>query len=265
MEEGTTASKPRPMHESYRRAHAGRYHGDGRGLYAQWICAVHRRGVRQQCVLDRRYRADCLWIVAVILPRLGVHLLPDRKPRRPATPRCMTPALSALPSAADPGYCSQMARGRRGGGAVYRGDSGHERGEKQFFPTSDRPEVLVEVQLPYGSSISQTSAAAAKLSTGCSGSGRRRLSPAISAGRAALLRRWLRNCPILLRQTGGVDRRAGCPRGAQAAAAGGGGQWPAPEARVRVTQLVFGPYSPYPVAAGDGARSARSARHRRAG
>ncbi|OUH19314.1 acriflavin resistance efflux protein, partial [Klebsiella pneumoniae] len=22
--------------------------------------AVHRRGVRQQCVLDRRYRADCL-------------------------------------------------------------------------------------------------------------------------------------------------------------------------------------------------------------
>ncbi len=34
---------------------------------------------------------------------------------------------------------------------------------KQFFPTSDRPEVLVEVQLPYGSSISQTSAAAAKI------------------------------------------------------------------------------------------------------
>ncbi|STT72622.1 RND transporter hydrophobe/amphiphile efflux-1 (HAE1) family [Klebsiella pneumoniae] len=46
--------------EPYRRAHAGRYPGDGRGLYAQWICAVHRRGVRQQCVLDRRYRADCL-------------------------------------------------------------------------------------------------------------------------------------------------------------------------------------------------------------
>ncbi|HBX8226937.1 TPA: efflux RND transporter permease subunit, partial [Klebsiella pneumoniae] len=35
--------------------------------------------------------------------------------------------------------------------------------KKQFFPTSDRPEVLVEVQLPYGSSISQTSAAAAKI------------------------------------------------------------------------------------------------------
>jgi multidrug efflux pump subunit AcrB len=34
---------------------------------------------------------------------------------------------------------------------------------KQFFPTSDRPEVLVEVQMPYGTSIQQTSAVAAKL------------------------------------------------------------------------------------------------------
>ena len=34
---------------------------------------------------------------------------------------------------------------------------------KQFFPTSDRPEVLVEVQLPYGSAIEQTSAATAKV------------------------------------------------------------------------------------------------------
>src|SRR5437870_7051703 len=34
--------------------------------------------------------------------------------------------------------------------------------KKQFFPTSDRPEVLVEVQMPYGTSIEQTSAATAK-------------------------------------------------------------------------------------------------------
>src|SRR5205814_5364763 len=31
--------------------------------------------------------------------------------------------------------------------------------KKQFFPTSDRPEVLVEVQMPKGTSIEQTSAA----------------------------------------------------------------------------------------------------------
>ncbi len=155
-------------------------------------------GVRQQCVLDRRYRADCLLDGGGdFYPWLGCTCCRTESPRRPATPRCMTPALSALPSAADPGYCSQMARGRRGGGAVYRGDPGHERGEKAVFPTSDRPEVLVEVQLPYGSSISQTSAAARKLSTGCSGSRRRRLSPAISArARRAFTWRWLRNCPI---------------------------------------------------------------------
>src|SRR5881397_4129435 len=35
--------------------------------------------------------------------------------------------------------------------------------KKQFFPTSDRPEVLVEVQMPYGTSIEQTSAASAKV------------------------------------------------------------------------------------------------------
>ncbi len=35
--------------------------------------------------------------------------------------------------------------------------------KKQFFPTSDRPEVLVEVQMPYGTSIEQTSAAATKI------------------------------------------------------------------------------------------------------
>src|SRR5256886_7689549 len=37
--------------------------------------------------------------------------------------------------------------------------------KQQFFPTSDRPEVLVEVQMPYGTSIEQTSAATAKVET----------------------------------------------------------------------------------------------------
>src|SRR4029079_6682102 len=35
--------------------------------------------------------------------------------------------------------------------------------KKQVFPTSDRPEVLVEVQMPYGTSIEQTSAASVKV------------------------------------------------------------------------------------------------------
>src|ERR1051326_2320859 len=35
--------------------------------------------------------------------------------------------------------------------------------KKQFFPNSDRPELLVEVQLPLGTSIETTSAAAKKI------------------------------------------------------------------------------------------------------
>lgn len=35
--------------------------------------------------------------------------------------------------------------------------------KKQFFPTSDRPEVLVEVQMPYGTSIEQTSMTTARI------------------------------------------------------------------------------------------------------
>lgn len=37
--------------------------------------------------------------------------------------------------------------------------------KKQFFPTSDRPEVLIEVQMPYGASIEQTSSTTAKIET----------------------------------------------------------------------------------------------------
>lgn len=76
-----TASKPRPMPGAIPPRPCWPVPGDGRGLYAQWICAVHRRGVRQQCVLDRRYRADCLLDCGGdFYPWLGVHLLPDRKP-----------------------------------------------------------------------------------------------------------------------------------------------------------------------------------------
>src|SRR5207247_3253905 len=35
--------------------------------------------------------------------------------------------------------------------------------KKQFFPNSDRPELLVEVQLPLGTSIETTSAATKKI------------------------------------------------------------------------------------------------------
>jgi len=122
--------------------------------------------------------------------------------------------------------------------------------KKQFFPTSDRPEVLVEVQMPDGTSIAQTSSATAKVEawlakqkeakivTSYIGQGAPRfylaMSPELPDPSFAKL---------VVRTDNQEEREVLKLRLRQAIADG-----LAPEARVRVTQLVFGPYSPYPVA-----------------
>lgn len=122
--------------------------------------------------------------------------------------------------------------------------------KKQFFPTSDRPEVLVEVQMPDGTSIAQTSSATAKVEgwlatqkeakivTSYIGQGAPRfylaMSPELPDPSFA---------KIVIRTDNQQERDVLKGRLRQAIADG-----LAPEARVRVTQLVFGPYSPYPVA-----------------
>ena len=69
---------------------------------------------------------------------------------------------------------------------------------KQQFPTSDRPEVLVEVRLPEGASIETTTLQSRSARTGWTASPRPRSSRAMSvrAPRASSSR-WRRNCPIL--------------------------------------------------------------------
>ncbi|EGH15496.1 RND efflux transporter [Pseudomonas savastanoi pv. glycinea str. race 4] len=122
--------------------------------------------------------------------------------------------------------------------------------KKQFFPVSDRPEVLIELQMPYGTSISQTSAAAAKVEswlaeqaeagivTAYIGQGAPRfymaMGPELPAPSFA---------KIVVRTDSQEQRETLKHRLRQAISEG-----LAAEARVRVTQLVFGPYSPYPVA-----------------
>ncbi|MDN8543877.1 efflux RND transporter permease subunit [Erwinia sp. BC051422] len=122
--------------------------------------------------------------------------------------------------------------------------------KKQFFPTSDRPEVLVEVQMPYGTSVEETSATTAKIEawlrkqketkivTSYIGQGPPRfylaMAPELPDPSFAKI--------VVL--TDSQDARETLKFRLREAAAGG----LAPEARVRVTQLVFGPYSPYPVA-----------------
>lgn len=122
--------------------------------------------------------------------------------------------------------------------------------KKQFFPTSDRPEVLIEVQMPYGTSIEQTSKTTAKIEewlkkqkeakivTSYIGQGSPRfylaMAPELPDPSFAKI--------VVLTES--QDARDVLKHRLREAAASG----LAPEARVRVTQLVFGPYSPYPVA-----------------
>ena len=121
--------------------------------------------------------------------------------------------------------------------------------KQQFFPTSDRPEVLAEIRLPEGSSIAATSAAVAKVEawlrkqpeaeiiTSYIGQGAPRffiaLSPELPDPSFA---------KIVILTPDAEAREVLKHRFRQAVADG-----LAPEADVRVTQLVFGPYTPFPV------------------
>ena len=122
--------------------------------------------------------------------------------------------------------------------------------KKQFFPISDRPEVLVEVQMPYGTSIEQTSAVAAKVEAWLANQQEAKIVTAyIGQGAPRFYLAMGPELPdpsfakIVIRTDNQEEREALKHRLRKAIAEGLGA-----EARVRVTQLVFGPYSPFPVA-----------------
>lgn len=122
--------------------------------------------------------------------------------------------------------------------------------KKQFFPTSDRPEVLVEVQMPYGTSIEQTSTATAKIEAWLGQQPEAKIVTAyIGQGSPRFYLAMAPELPdpsfakIVILTDSETSREALKLRLRDAVANG-----LAPEARVRVTQLVFGPYSPFPVA-----------------
>lgn len=192
------------------------------------------------------------WVVAVAFtPYLGVKLLPDIKkvegghaaiydtPRYNRFRRILTWVITrkwlvagmvvALFAVAIPGM-----------GLV----------KKQFFPTSDRPEVMIEVQMPYGTSIEQTSAATAKVEAWLQKQEEAKIVTAYIGQGAP--RFFLAMAPELpdpsfakiVVLTDSQEARETLKLRLREAVAEG----LAPEARVRATQIVFGPYSPFPVA-----------------
>ncbi|MHC6225014.1 efflux RND transporter permease subunit [Pseudomonas sp. X10] len=122
--------------------------------------------------------------------------------------------------------------------------------KKQFFPSSDRPEVLVEIQMPQGSSIEQTSAASEEVEKWLATQPQSQIVTAYIGQGAP--RFYLAMAPELpdpsfakiVVLTGSERERDELKLNLREAVSNG----LAPQARVRVTQLVFGPYSPYPVA-----------------
>jgi multidrug efflux pump subunit AcrB len=192
------------------------------------------------------------WIVAVVFtPYLGVKLLPEIKAVEGghagiyATPgyrrlrRLVAWCVSRKYAVA--GVVVAMFLLAGGGMAVVK---------KQFFPNSDRPELLVEVQLPLGTSIETTSDATRKVEAWLSKQPEATIVTSyIGAGAPRFFFSYNPELPdpsfakMVVLTPSARARDALKVRLRQAAADG-----LAPEARIRATQLVFGPYSPFPVA-----------------
>lgn len=192
------------------------------------------------------------WIVAVAFtPYLGVKLLPEIKTREGGheaiydTPRYnrfrrLLGVVIRRKWLVAGGVIAAFVVAVLGMGVV----------KKQFFPTSDRPEVLVEVQMPYGTSIEQTSAATSKVETWLAKQPEAKVVTAYIGQGAP--RFFLAMSPELpdpsfakvVVLTPSEEAREALKLRLREAVADG----LAPEARVRATQIVFGPPSPFPVA-----------------
>ena len=192
------------------------------------------------------------WVVAVVFtPYLGVKLLPNFKKIEGGHASIYdTPRYNRLRRV----LARVIARKWLVAGAVVGlfvvSILGMGVVKKQFFPISDRPEVLVEVQMPYGSSITQTSNATARIESWLSTQLEAQIVTSYIGQGAP--RFYFAMGPELpdpsfaktVVRTGSQEEREALKHRLRQAIADG----LAPEARVRVTQLVFGPYSPFPVA-----------------
>jgi multidrug efflux pump subunit AcrB len=192
------------------------------------------------------------WVVAVVFtPYLGVKLLPNIEKREGGHEAIYnTPRYNRFRQLLGFVIRRKWLVAASVVGAFFVAVLGMGVVKKQFFPTSDRPEVLVEVQMPYGTSIDQTSTTTAKVEawlakqpeaktvTAYVGQGAPRfylaMSPELPDSSFA---------KIVVLTKSEEAREALKLKLRQVVAEG-----LAPEARVRVTQLVFGPYSPFPVA-----------------
>lgn len=191
------------------------------------------------------------WVVAVVFtPYLGVKMLPEIKPIEGGTHAIYdTPNYRRLRRLITLAVRHKFMTCTIVGIAFLLAGAGMGAVKQQFFPTSDRPEVLVEVRLPEGTSIETTTIAVeklerwlrdqpeAKIVTSYVGQGAPRfflaLSPELPDPAFAKI--------VVL--TPDAEAREHLKQRLRQAVA----QGLAPEAYVRATQFVFGPPSVFPV------------------
>jgi len=191
------------------------------------------------------------WIVAVTFtPYLGVKMLPNIKPVEGGHHALYnTPNYRRLRSFIEFAVRHKFVTCAVVGSLMAVSVVGMGGVKQQFFPTSDRPEVLVEVRMPEGTSIDATTAAVKKVEdwlqtqpetkivTSYVGQGAPRfffaMAPELPDPAFAKV--------VVL--TPDAHAREALKYRLRSAVSEG----LVPEASVRVTQLVFGPYTPFPV------------------
>jgi multidrug efflux pump subunit AcrB len=192
------------------------------------------------------------WIVAVVFtPYLGVKLLPNIKPIEGGHAAIYaTPRYRKLRRIVAWSVNRKFLVAGAVVGLFLLAGAGMAVIKQQFFPTSDRPELLVEVQMPEGTSIEATSRAAAKVEAWLRQQPEAKIvTTYIGQGAPRFFFSYNPELPDpsfakLVVLTPDEDARERLKLRLRERIAAG----LAPEARVRVTQLVFGPYSHFPVA-----------------
>jgi multidrug efflux pump subunit AcrB len=198
------------------------------------------------------YALIASWFVAVVFtPYIGVKLLPAIKPVPGgraaiyATPRYRRFRRLVAWSVAHKFLVAGTVVG-----FFFLAMSGMGFVKQQFFPTSERPELLVEVRMPEGTSIETTDAATAKVEAWLREQPEAKIVTSyIGQGSPRFFISYNPELPdpafakivILTPDAESRDRLKLRLRARVA-------QGLAPEALVRVTQFVFGPFVPYPVA-----------------
>ncbi len=191
------------------------------------------------------------WVVAVVFtPYLGVKLLPNIRPIKGGHEAIYaTPRYERFRRLVTWAVNHKFLVAGAVIGAFLMAGAGMGLVKQQFFPASDRPEVLVEVQMPEGTSIEATSKAATKLEDWLRQQPEAKIvTTYIGRGAPRFFFSYNPELPDpsfakLIVLTPDAEAREQLKARLRARVAEG----MVPEGRVRVAQLVFGPYSHFPV------------------